>query len=151
MLLTLAKASWTTFSHLTRLGRRVVVRTGSYSSAVIVLAAHCHEDWFRFLVTTRPCLKTFNQQAHQPQQPLDRGRVGVAITYSTSPWSLWEVRFSPLSDEVKLYINQLVGFNPKTTAGTIMGRLVEHASFADRYFLTGTCGRADTTRKVRAY
>jgi hypothetical protein len=47
--------------------------------------------------------------------------------------------FSPLSDEVKLYIDQLVALNPKTTPGTIMGCLLEHASFADRHFLAGTC------------
>jgi hypothetical protein len=61
--------------------------------------------------------------------------------------------FSPLSDEVKLelYIDQLVALNPKTTPGTIMGCLLEHASFVDRHFLAGTCRRTDTTRKVRAY
>jgi hypothetical protein len=59
-------------------------------------------------------------------------------------------RFLSLSDEVKLSIDQLVALNPKTTPGTIMGCLVEHASFADRHFLTGTCRRADTTRNVSA-
>jgi hypothetical protein len=56
----------------------------------------------------------------------------------------------PLSDEVKLYIDQLVEVNPKTTPDMIMVHLVAHPSFANRPFLMETC-RADTTRKVKCY
>jgi hypothetical protein len=116
------RLSWTTFSYLTTRGRRVLVITGSYSRRL---------SWTTFYYLTT------------------RGRRVLVITGSYSSAK----RFSPLSAEVKLYIDQLVALNPsKTTPGTTMGcLLVEHASFADRHFPTGTCRRAHTTRKFRAY
>jgi hypothetical protein len=59
--------------------------------------------------------------------------------------------FLPLPDEVKLYIDQLVEVNPKTTPGMIMGCLLRNPSFANRPFLTDICRRADSSRKVKYY
>jgi hypothetical protein len=54
-----------------------------------------------------------------------------------------------LSDEVKLYIDQLVELNPKMTAVAIMGCLEDHPPFANRPFLQTKRRRDDTQRQVR--
>ena len=56
----------------------------------------------------------------------------------------------PLSDKIKLYIDQLDEVNPKATPDMIMVHLVAHPLFANRLFLMDAC-RADITRKVRYY
>jgi hypothetical protein len=59
--------------------------------------------------------------------------------------------FPPLSAEVKLYIDELVELNPKTTPENIMGSLVVHQRFAELPFLTNQYRRKDIRNKVRNY